>query len=141
MTTDEKHVWTGSPSQILNIPVFVVCGLLFWLVVPLFIIFWFWLVLRMTTYELTTERFRLRYGVINRKMDELELYRVRDYKLDQPFWLRIFGLGNIHLQTSDVSNPSITIRAIPDSEGVREQLRTYTEACRVRKGVREFDVS
>ena len=137
---DEKLIWTATPSQVLNLPVFVVCGLLFWLVVPLLIAFWVWLVLRMTTYELTTERFRVRSGVLNRKMDELELYRVRDYKLDQPFWLRLFGLGNIELQTSDLSNPSITIRAIRDCEAVREQLRTYTEACRVKKGVREFDV-
>lgn len=141
MKTEEKPVWEGSPSQVLNIPLFVVCALLFWLVVPLLVAFWFWLVLRMTSYELTTERFRIRYGVLNRKMDELELYRVRDYKLDQPFWLRLFGLGNIHLRTSDLTTPSITIRAIPDSEALREQIRTHVEACRVKKGVREFDVA
>jgi uncharacterized membrane protein YdbT with pleckstrin-like domain len=138
--TDEKPVWSGTPSQLLNFPVFAVCGLLFWLVVPLFVILWSWIVLKMTRYELTTERFRLRYGVFNRRMDELELYRVRDYKLEQPFLLRLFGLGNIQLQTSDLSNPVVTIRAIRDAEAVREQIRTYVEACRVKKGVREYDV-
>ena len=141
MTTEEKPIWSGSPSQVINIPLYVVCALLFWLVVPVFLAVWSWLVLRMTTYELTTERFRVRSGVINRRLDELELYRVRDYKLDQPIWLRLFGLGNIQLQTADVSNPVLTIRAIADSEQVREQIRNHVEACRVKKGVRDLDVS
>ncbi len=137
---EEKLIWQGSPSQVINIPAFVCWGLLFWLVFPIFIIVWQWLVVKMTKYELTTERFRVRYGVINKKMDELELYRVRDYKLDQPIFLRIFSLGNIILDTSDISNPTTIIKAIPNSEGVREQIRTSVEACRIKKGVREFDV-
>ena len=137
---EEKLIWHGTPSQVVNIPAFVFWGLLFWLVVPLFVILWQWLVVKMTKYELTTERLRTRYGVINKKIDELELYRVRDYKLDQPIYLRIFSLGNIILQTSDLTNPTIRIRAIPNSEQVREQIRTYVEACRVKKGVRELDV-
>lgn len=27
---EEKTIWSGSPSQVLNIPAFLVCGLLFW---------------------------------------------------------------------------------------------------------------
>lgn len=137
---DEKLIWSGSPSQVLNLPAFLACGLLFWLVVPLFIMLWKWLVLKTTKYELTTERLRLRTGVFNKKLDELELYRVRDYKLEQPFWLRLFSLGNIVLQTSDLSTPTIVLRAIPDSERIREQIRSCVEACRVKKGVREMDV-
>jgi uncharacterized membrane protein YdbT with pleckstrin-like domain len=82
----------------------------------------------------------MRHGVLNKKLDELELYRVRDYKLDQPFFLRLFSLGNIILQTSDRTHPTVVIQAIPDAENLREQLRTYVEACRTRKGVRELDV-
>jgi len=138
---EEKLIWSGTPSQVVNVPTFLMWGLFIWLVIPLFVILWHWLLIKMTTYELTTERLRTRHGVLNKKMDELELYRVRDYKLDQPFWLRIFSLGNIHLHTSDLSNPTITIRAIPNSEKVREQIRSNVEACRVKKGVREIDVS
>jgi uncharacterized membrane protein YdbT with pleckstrin-like domain len=101
---------------------------------------WKWLVVKNTKYELTTERLRMRHGVLNKKTDELELYRVRDYKLDQPFFLRIFSLGNIILQTSDKSHPHIVLEAIPNGEDLREQLRTYVEACRTRKGVRELDI-
>ena len=136
---EEKQVWSGTPSQVINLPTFIVCVLLFFLVIPVFYALWQWLVVKMTKYELTTERLRTRYGVLNKKTDELELYRVRDYKFDQPFFLRLFSLGNIILQTSDRSHPTVVIRAIPDGEQLREQIRTHVEACRVAKRVREVD--
>jgi uncharacterized membrane protein YdbT with pleckstrin-like domain len=140
MATEERTVWLGTPSQVINLGSFILLGLFFWLVIPLFIILWKWLVVKNMKYELTTERLRMRHGVLNKKLDELELYRVRDYKLDQPFFLRLFSLGNIILQTSDRTHPTVVIQAIPDAENLREQLRTYVEACRTRKGVRELDV-
>ena len=136
----EEVVWTASPSQVLNLPVYVVCGLLFWLVIPMFIAVWKWLVLRNTRYELTTERLRIRQGVLNKELDELELYRVRDYRLEQPFWLRIFSLGNITLRSSDTSHPFIVLHAIRNGEAVREQIRTHVEECRIKKRVLPLDV-
>jgi uncharacterized membrane protein YdbT with pleckstrin-like domain len=137
---EERTVWLGTPSQVVNLGSFILLGLFFWLVIPLFVILWKWLVVKNTKYELTTERLRMRHGVFNKKTDELELYRVRDYKFDQPFFLRIFSLGDIILQSSDKSHPHVVLQAIPNGEELREQLRTYVEACRTRKGVREVDI-
>lgn len=136
---EERSVWNGTPSQVVNLPAFILLGLFFWLVIPLLVMLWKWLVVKNIKYELTTERLRLRHGVLNKETDDLELYRVRDYKLEQPFWLRIFSLGNIVLKTSDRSHPLVTIKAIKDGEALRELLRKYVEECRVRKQVREVD--
>lgn len=116
----ERPLWTGSPSQIVNLGPFIGWGLLFWLVIPLFIILWRWLEVRNLRYELSTERLKIRRGVLNKKMDELELYRVRDYQLDQPFFLRLFGLGNIQITTVDRTNPLVVLQAIRDGEQVRD---------------------
>ncbi|MBU58499.1 MAG: hypothetical protein CL543_06435 [Alcanivorax sp.] len=137
---EEKDVWYGTPSQVINLGTFIVCGLLFFLVIPLFVALWRWLEVKYTKYELTTQRLRTRYGVLNRKTDELELYRVRDYQLVEPFFLRLFSLGNVVLRTSDRSNPVVTIKAVENGEELREKLRQYVEECRTHKGVREFDV-
>jgi uncharacterized membrane protein YdbT with pleckstrin-like domain len=139
MMSNEQPVWNGTPSQVINIPAFTVLGLFFWLVIPLIIMLWKWLAVRNTKYELSTERLKTRYGVLNRKMDELELYRVRDYKFEQPLLLRIFSLANIIMQTSDKSNPVVIIRAIPNGEELRDRIRDLVEECRVRKRVREVD--
>ncbi|MFZ9967690.1 MAG: PH domain-containing protein, partial [Steroidobacteraceae bacterium] len=79
---EEREVWFGSPSQVLNLGTFILMGLFFWLVIPLFIILWKWLVIKTTKYEITTERVRTRRGVFNKETEELELYRVRDYRLE-----------------------------------------------------------
>ena len=138
--SDEKALWSGTPSQLINLPLYVLWVLLFWLVIPLFILLWQWLVVRNTRYELTTERLKMRRGVLNKHMDEVELYRVRDYKLEQPLFLRLFGLGNINLQTSDRSHPVLSLRAIRNGEQLYEQIRNAVEQCRASKGVRELDV-
>lgn len=140
MAQEEELVWTGSPSQLVNTPVFVVCALLVWLIVPLFVAIWKWLVVRNIRYELTSERIRLREGVLNKRFDEVELYRVRDYRLDQPFYLRIFSLGHITIRTTDTSNPVIVLRAITNSENVLELVRRHVEECRARKNVRALDM-
>ncbi|EKF76049.1 hypothetical protein A11A3_01105 [Alcanivorax hongdengensis A-11-3] len=137
---EEKDIWFGTPSQVVNLGTFIIMGIFFWLIFPLFIILWRWAQIKNTKYELTTERLRTRHGVLNKKTDELELYRVRDYKMDQPFFLRLFSLGNIILETSDRSHPQIVLKAIPNTEQLRETIRKQVEACRTRKRVREIDV-
>lgn len=136
---EEKDVWNGTPSQIVNLKAFLIMGAFFWLAVPVFVIVWKWLVIKNTRYELTTERLIFRKGVLNKTVDELELYRIRDYRLKKPLYLRIFSLGNIILTTSDRSHPEFVLIAIRDSDKLREDLRRFVEVCRARRGVREID--
>lgn len=137
--SEEESLWVATPSQVGNLGYFIGWGLLFWLVFPLFIILWRWIETKCTKYELSNERLVTRYGVLNKKTDELELYRVKDYQFEQPFFLRFFSLGNIVLRTSDRSHSEIVIRAIENGEKLRETLRSHVEACRSKKGVKEVD--
>jgi uncharacterized membrane protein YdbT with pleckstrin-like domain len=137
--TKEEHVWSGTPSQIVNLGSFIILSIFFWLIFPLFIILWKWLVIKCTKYELTNQRLKKQYGVLNKKIDELELYRIKDYKLDQPFFLRLFSLGNIVLKTSDKSHPTVIIPAVSESAELREKIRSLVENLRDQKRIREVD--
>jgi len=141
LTSTERAVWSGRPSQITNIKTFIFCGLFCWLVIPLFIAAWRWLVTHYIEYELTTQRLKVSHGVLTRRTDELELYRVKDTSFSQSFFQRVFGLASILLTTSDVSTPTVTIYSIaaPQAKQLREQIRTFTEELRDRKRVREVD--
>ena len=110
------------------------------LVVPLLMWVIRWWVTRCTAYELTTQRLKITSGILNRKLEELELFRVKDYAMEQPLFLRLMGLGNLTMMTSDVSTPTLAIKAIPRVEEVREMLRTAVQTERDRKRVRELDV-
>lgn len=165
--TTESTVWKGTPSQVINLPQYLLWGALCALLlvggvfllkstdnvstgevaavcvlaaIPLLIAAWKWLIVANTKYELTTQRLRMRTGIFNRHLDELELYRVRDYKLEQPFFLRLFSLSTVILQTSDKSTPFVVLRAIHRGDVLREQMRTYVEEARMRRGVREIDL-
>ena len=95
-----------------------------------------WLQNQCRRYRVTTERIHLRQGVLSRKTDDLELYRVKDYVLVEPFSLRMFGLGNLVLATTDDANPTMVLHAVSDVQTLRDQIRKHVEICRARKGVR-----
>ncbi|HRI89463.1 MAG TPA: PH domain-containing protein [Candidatus Hydrogenedentes bacterium] len=135
----ETSVWKGSPSQVVNLGVFVLCGLTFFLVVPIFIALWYWLKTRSDVYEITTERILHSVGVFSRKTDTLELYRVKDIRVDQPFFLRLFKLCNIEMHTSDHTNPIFVLPAMSFAEGLQDHLRVNVEKRRDEKRVREVD--
>src|SRR5689334_21667869 len=64
-----------------------------------------WLQIRFRFYRLTTERLLTTVGILSRRTETLELYRVRDIDINEPLLLRLYGLQNIELRTSDPSSP------------------------------------
>ncbi|MFM9964077.1 MAG: PH domain-containing protein [Planctomycetaceae bacterium] len=135
----ESTLWIGRPSQWANFPVFVGCGLFFWLVIPIVISLFKYLSIRCSRYELTTERLVISHGILSKRTDQLELYRVKDTVLEEPWYERLVSLGDVILHTSDRTDPIIRIRAIADARRVCEQFRKYSELRRDQKGVREVD--
>ena len=138
--SEEKDVWMGTPSQVSNLGSFIFLGLFSWLVLPLLIILWKWLVIKNTKYELTTQRLRTKNGVLNVRTDELELYRVQDYTMVQPFFLRMFSLSNIILETSDKSCPRVVIKAVKNGDELREKIRSAVEECKTKKRMGMVDI-
>ena len=136
----EQTVWKGSSSQVTQLGLYVVCFLTCWLVVPIFIALWKWVQLRCFVYELTTERLKQTSGVFSKQVDELELYRVKDISLEQPFFLRLFSLANIILDTSDKTTPRVVLQGIPQAEELANKVRQHVQTQRQRKQVREVDV-
>ena len=134
MVISEKQLYIGRPSQILNIVSFILWS---WtLLIPIIL----YLKTRFTVYEVTDQRIKLKTGILNKEIDECELYRVRDYKVVKPFFQRIFGLGRIELVTSDRSNSIINLNGIKDPENLYNLIRDNVEKIRRKTGTRELDV-
>ena len=142
---EEEHVWTGGPSQITNLGAYAVCVLLtltvIGAVVAIPFAIWKYLVVRCQRYELTSQRLKFHSGILSKKIEEVELYRIKDTKFDQPFWFRLFGLGNVTLVSSDVTTPVVSIHGVKDAQQLREQIRSLVEVRRDQKRVRtgEFE--
>ena len=136
----EETVWRGTSSQWKNWGLFVLCALLCWLIVPIFIALARYLQTKCKIYELTTERLKITEGVFSKVTDTLELYRVKDIETRQPFLYRMFGVENVQMNTSDTSSPFIFLEAIPCSVGLADRIRNQVEIIRQQKGVREIDI-
>lgn len=95
--------------------------------------------LKTTVYTLKKDRLLIKRGILRRVTDELELFRVRDFQLDEPIALRLFSLGNIALVTSDRTTPLIRLNAIPEINKLHEHLRSLVRSCWDERGVREID--
>jgi hypothetical protein len=97
--------------------------------------------IRTQVFEVTTERVKWRRGIFTKRTDELELYRVMDATLVEPFLLRMGNAGNIEIRCSDASTPMLVLPAVKGAAELREKLRSSVESVRARKGVRvtEFD--
>ncbi len=95
---------------------------------------------RGTFYRLTNHRIVVETGVLSKKLEQIDLYRVNDYSVERPFSQRLLGTGNLVLNTFDKSTPQLTVAGIKtDVVALYEALRAATEIDRRRRGVRMVD--
>ena len=155
MNENEKVLWEGTPSQAINFPIYFICaiiillifGLANWIygwiallsIVPLGYAALKWFSLKCHKYKLTDERLTLTTGILSKQIEEMELYRVRDYSVLQPFYLRLFALGTIILKTSDKTTSEVSITGIKNFIDVKDKIRDRVEILRKEKEIREID--
>ena len=155
----ETVLWRGTPSQWTNLGVYCLCLILSASIVtayfllsprqPLILVglalplVWAvcrWIATSSQRYELTSERLKVTTGLFSRRTNELELYRVRDYSVVEPFWLRLVGCGHVVLATADRSTPQTVLHAVPHVAALKDQIRIHTERMRQRRGVRDLEI-
>ena len=88
-----------------------------------------------TIYELSEDRLFITTGVLNKREDEVRLYRITDISLTKSLWQRILGMGTIHLDSSDKSMKNFELVNVKDSDTVKEQISQLVEAARIKNRV------
>lgn len=107
-----------------------------------FIILAKWIENLATTYDVTEDRLVLRKGIFTKSIDEIELYRVKDVRLDFSLVNQWAGIGTISITSSDETTKSgaLVIPHVDRAQERREELRTLVNAARQKRGVRELDM-
>lgn len=102
-----------------------------------------WLRNLLVTYEVTEDRLILRRGIFVKSVDEIELYRVKDVRLDFTLINQIAGIGTISIDSSDETTRDgpLVMRHVANAAVRRETLRTLADAARQKRRVREIDVA
>ena len=94
-------------------------------------------------YELSEDRLILRKGIFVKSVDEIELYRVKDVRMDFTLINQWAGIGTISIDSSDETTRSgaLVMPHIERAAERREELRRLVDAARQKRRVRELDVA
>ena len=101
-----------------------------------------WIANLAATYEITEERLIIRRGIVFKSVDEVELYRIKDVRIDFSLLNQMAGLGRITISSSDETtrDGDLVIPEIQKAQERREQLRRLVDAARQKRRVREIDM-
>lgn len=154
--TTEEVIWEGSQSQVLNFGIFISMAIVLIVVVTLSLLFFApaavlgliplayvlikWLVVKNHKYKITTERIFYTTGIFSKKTEAMELYRVRDVEMYEPFWQRMFKLGNIAITSSDKTTSNFLLKAVPKPAELMNNIRKSVEKRRDVKRIRGIEL-
>lgn len=109
---EEQELWSGQPDR-----VFASIGE------------------RSNKYVLTTDRLRVDSGVMRKKAESLDLWRVKDVSVKKSMTQRTRKCGDVEVTSADASTPKVTLAWIQNPDEVAEQIRHAARAARKRHGV------
>ena len=141
----EVTIHQCTPSQIVNLKSFFLAGLAvagivvlailtdatiwyFFLVLPFFYALWKWIEVRSTKFTLTDQRLIVASGVFTKRTNETELYRVRDTAIEEPFFYRMFGVGNIIIYSTDEAEGKLHFNAYDKPHWIKTRSGTMLKS-------------
>jgi uncharacterized membrane protein YdbT with pleckstrin-like domain len=101
-----------------------------------------WLQNMASAYEITDQRLIVKRGLFLKSIDEIELYRIKDVRVQFSLINQIADIGTITITSSDrtTGNAQFVLRDVPAARERREGIRKLVDRARQRRGVRELDV-
>ncbi|MEB2312263.1 MAG: PH domain-containing protein [Sorangiineae bacterium] len=100
----------------------------------------FWLKSRGKHYKLTSQRVVVERGILSKEMEQIDIYRITDYRVERPLSQRLMGTGNLVLEAIDSTTPTLRLDGLKtDVVALYERLRVAVEEAKVRRGVRVVD--
>jgi len=79
--------------------------------------------LKMIYYEVTADRIEWSRGILDRRVDNLDMFRVIDLKLRRSLLDCILGVGTVGLITTDKTDPQFVFEKIRDSRRLYDIIK------------------
>ena len=98
----------------------------------------FYMKSRRTHYEITTQRIKLERGLLSKKQESLELFRIDHFEFLKPFGMRLLGYSELHVFSSDAEFENFYVYGVPNLEALAETLRDCQLRERTRRGLTTF---
>ena len=91
-----------------------------------------------STFYLSDQQLIIQRGVFTKTVNYLELYRIKDILVEQPFWMKALGLMNITLLSFDKEESLSVLKGIKISD-LPQSIRNHVQECRQRNKVLTID--
>jgi membrane protein YdbS with pleckstrin-like domain len=131
----EDVIWEGRPTWKAWALRWIAGWALLPLVVGLFLIVPIWLRTRSVRWKVTSRRIETETGFLSRRVDTLELWRVRDVEFTQSLIDRLAGVACITVTAHDGSSPVLELRGVPGDRVVYDRLMAALMVARQQRGV------
>lgn len=89
----------------------------------------------LTEYSLDNDRLYIRRGLLNLTDDEVQLFRIQDFRVEYKLIDRIFGVGDIIIKSTDRTSPTVKLENVKYPSEVKELLYEKTMEARKRNRV------
>jgi hypothetical protein len=94
-----------------------------------------WINRVLTRYKLTNERLIIEHGFVRRRVEQIDLFRVHDVDYRQGIMERVFGLGDIGIETTDATAPDVKLVDVKDPNRVKDLVWQAARIERQRRRV------
>jgi len=142
MTYSDENLFTTTPSFWIIVPVFILSLLLTFFKFPFLLLYTAYKIVELWCWDyLVNERTIIeKKGIFSVSYREIHYSRIKSIMVDQPFILRIVGLSNITIKSSDPYMPTLKLYAIADAINIKKFLSEKTHTWRKAEGIKEFDM-
>ena len=141
---NNKHIKTIKPSHFMNIAWYLSPALTFLfppLVFPTLIMAWYkYFEIETWKYNFLERTIEERKGVFSVTQEEVQYYRIKSIMIEEPLWMRFFGLCIINIITSEQFKPRLTLYAVNDGEQLKDLISDMTYQWRLKMNIRDHDI-
>ena len=132
---DEELIWEGHPTWRAWALRWIFGWILLPVVVGLFLLVPVWARMKANRWKLTSRRIEIETGLLSKRVDTLELWRVRDVEFRQSVADRMVGVACIVVTAHDGSSPALEIRGVPGDRTIYDRLMAAVMNARQQRGV------
>ncbi len=94
-----------------------------------------WLVRVSREYRIFEESMEVETGIVARRIDNVQLFRVRDIGLSQSVLGRFLGVGDVVVTSTDHTSPLVVLRGMEGPRAVYETLRELVAKAATRRTI------
>lgn len=132
---DEELIWEGRPTWRAWASDWIAGWVFLPLIFGAFMLIQVEIRRRSTRWKVTSKRIEIEHGLLERKIDTIELWRVKDAEYRQSLLERMVGVSRILVVSQDAGSPVMEIRGLNPDRTIYDRLMGAVMAARQQRGV------